>query len=56
MEQLRRADDAHPLERIIGRLLEASRRSLREGNPRRARSEVDGAVALRRIVDRLRPA
>jgi hypothetical protein len=56
MEQPRRAEDLHPLERIIGRLLEASRRSLREGNPGRARGEVDGAAALRRVVDRMRSA
>ena len=44
-------DDTEALERMIQRLLEECRRAMRSGRTGQARRDLDGAAALRRIVE-----
>jgi hypothetical protein len=54
MESSSLIDTSGPIERIIQRLLDDCLRSFRAGNTTRSRQDMNGVMALRRIVERLR--
>jgi hypothetical protein len=53
MESSHMIDAFRPIERVIQRLLDDCLRSFQAGNTKRSRQDMNGVMALRRIVERL---